>query len=64
MLIIFRRKRDKATKRYLLKLAKVLEDFTKPLPVNSEVYVYTAKKDFFNKTKREIMKIVGIKRGK
>jgi len=64
VLIIFRRKREKAAKRYLLKLAKGLEDFTKPLPVNSKVYVYTAKGDFFDKIKRKIMKSVGVKRGK
>jgi hypothetical protein len=64
VLIIFRRKREKATKRELLKFAKGLEDFTKSLPDKSEVSVYFARRDFFNKTKRDIMKIVGIRRGK
>jgi hypothetical protein len=48
----------------LLKLAKGLEDFTKSLPDKSEVSVYFARRDFFNKTTREIMKSVGIRRGK
>jgi hypothetical protein len=46
VLIIFRRKREKATKRELLKLAKGLEDFTKSLPEKSEVSVHFARRDF------------------
>lgn len=56
VLVIFRRRRVKATRRELLKFKRGVEAFAGFLPVNSVVIVCSAGRDLFNKTKQAIRK--------